>query len=298
MVEHTNPYDTSRKICIFHCSTHDLKNIRGALFTSWWQGGKKQFLDENDVPIGKGIVEECLSRDAERQIRGMAPITRLRDSTVHLTNWSKMNASESKRVFEEKTCAEIATNLYESLGIDQSNHLNRETHGAIGYWPAVATHLQFLLVLQPEKAVELGPKVSSFEFIANVHEIFIATLMNMECLVNLENIDRLEAQIKKCLSYFERKRKRQLERKTMEDDDWYISFLAPQTWANLRLTCRGFFSVLPLCDSLCGQIWCFYPSCICHFSSSCKYKCPRGMIFSCTSNAGRLCHIISSRCWE
>ena len=101
-----------------------------------------------------------------------------------------MNALESKRVFEEKTCAEIATHLYDSLGIDKSGHLNREVHGAIGCWPAVATHLQNLLVLQPEKVAELGPKVSSFEFVASVHEIFIATLMNMECLVDWENIDQ------------------------------------------------------------------------------------------------------------
>ena len=36
-------------------------------------------------------------------------------------------------------------------------------------------------------------------------------------------------------------KKRQLERKTIKDDDWYISFLALQTWASLRLKCRGFF---------------------------------------------------------
>ena len=42
-----------------------MKNTRGALFKKWWQGGKKQFLDENDVPIGKEIVEECLTHDTE-----------------------------------------------------------------------------------------------------------------------------------------------------------------------------------------------------------------------------------------
>ena len=102
-----------------------------------------------------------------------------------------MNVSESKRVFKEKARAETATYLYDSLGmIDKSGHLNREVHGLIGYWPAVVTRFQNLLVLQPEKVAELGPKVSSFKFVANVHELFIATLMNMECLVHWENIDR------------------------------------------------------------------------------------------------------------
>ena len=30
-----NPYDPSRSIYLFHCSTHDLKAIRNQLFTSW-----------------------------------------------------------------------------------------------------------------------------------------------------------------------------------------------------------------------------------------------------------------------
>ena len=55
-VRKVNPYDTSRHICLFRCSTHYLKGMRNALFTSWQHNGEKQFLDENDVKIGKGII--------------------------------------------------------------------------------------------------------------------------------------------------------------------------------------------------------------------------------------------------
>ena len=36
-----NPYDPNRFISLFHCSTHDLKAMRNALYTSWRKGGKK-----------------------------------------------------------------------------------------------------------------------------------------------------------------------------------------------------------------------------------------------------------------
>ena len=35
-----NPWDPSRFIYLFHCSTHDLKSMRNALWTSWWKDGK------------------------------------------------------------------------------------------------------------------------------------------------------------------------------------------------------------------------------------------------------------------
>ena len=35
-------------------------------------------------------------------------------------------------------------------------------------------------------------------------------------------------------------RKKQLERKLAKDEHWELSFLATETWRNLRMTCRGF----------------------------------------------------------
>lgn len=76
-----------------------LEEYQRCIDSSWWHGGKSQFLDTDDIPIRKGIIEECLSCQIDRQIWGMAPMTRVRETIVHLTNWSKMNASESKHIF-------------------------------------------------------------------------------------------------------------------------------------------------------------------------------------------------------
>ena len=98
-----NPYDPSRRICLGHCSTHELKSLRNALYTSWTKIGKKQFLDENDVKIGKGLVEEMFQRDRQREVEGVAPLSEIRKSTIVLNKWLVMNAAEAKRAFFWKT---------------------------------------------------------------------------------------------------------------------------------------------------------------------------------------------------
>ena len=54
VVTTANPYDPkNRSICLFHCSTHDLKNIRNALYTSWVEDGAKALLDEEARRLGR-----------------------------------------------------------------------------------------------------------------------------------------------------------------------------------------------------------------------------------------------------
>ena len=40
-VQVKNPWDIERCICVFYCSTHDLKAMRNALLMSWFLSGKK-----------------------------------------------------------------------------------------------------------------------------------------------------------------------------------------------------------------------------------------------------------------
>lgn len=56
-----------------------------------------------------------------------------------------------------------------------------------------------------------------------------------------ETLLRLEEQVKKNLKYFENMKKRQMVRKRNHCKDWEKTFLARETWTNLRLACRGFF---------------------------------------------------------
>ena len=59
VVQTVNPFaPADRYTYLFHCSTRDLKLMRDALYTIWQKDGKKQFLDENYVKIGKAITEE------------------------------------------------------------------------------------------------------------------------------------------------------------------------------------------------------------------------------------------------
>ena len=61
MVRTRNPFQPSKRfIYLFHCSTHDLKNIRNALYESWIKkDGAWELLDSKGVKIGKGVVEKC-----------------------------------------------------------------------------------------------------------------------------------------------------------------------------------------------------------------------------------------------
>ena len=89
MVRTINPCDLeNRFIYLFHCSTHILKAMRNALYTS-----KKQFLDENGIRIGKAVVEECFQRDRERELRNKAPLSEVRGTTVILNKWSRGQAA-------------------------------------------------------------------------------------------------------------------------------------------------------------------------------------------------------------
>jgi len=130
-----NPYDPSRYIFLFHCSTHGMKAMRNQLFTSWTSNGKKQFLDGNGNKIGKPVVEEIYQRDRNREINGVAPLTDIREGTVKLSKWSVMDGSEAKRVFAEKTLAECSQHLYTTLDVPRAEWMKRDMHSPNGFWP-------------------------------------------------------------------------------------------------------------------------------------------------------------------
>ena len=197
-VRTVNPFDTSRYIYLFHCSTHDLKNMRNALFKSK-PGGKREFLDADYNHIDMSVLEECFKRDQDRLRRGGKPMTTMQRSTIVLDRWSKMNVQEAKRICEDKTLSEIADYLYCRLGISTDNGrlLERDYHERVGYRPAVALHLKAKLAekkldgtISKHEADVLASAISSFEWLANTHEIFTNRLMNMDMRINGGNIDK------------------------------------------------------------------------------------------------------------
>lgn len=187
-----NPYDPSRYIYLFPCSTHGVKAFRNQLFTSCKEG-KKAFLDENDVRVGKLVVTNCHKREEERASRDAPKLSDIRESTVNLTRWSKMNVAEAKAVFSWKTLCEMSVHLYNRLGIDRSDILKEQQEGSLGYMSKVADHLYSLANNDNEAVAKdewLKPEIASFKFVANVHEIFNALLNNMDQPLHHGNIER------------------------------------------------------------------------------------------------------------
>ena len=60
---------------------------------------KKQFLDKNDVKIGKAIIEDIFLEDRQREFDNIAAKSEVYDSTVNLNKWSLIDSKESKRPF-------------------------------------------------------------------------------------------------------------------------------------------------------------------------------------------------------
>ena len=97
-----------------------------------------------------------------------------------------------KVLLPKKTLTEMAAELYAELGCNKKDVLPKDSRGTepIGYWPRVAMDLQRLLSSHPDKFDKMTSDNSSFEWLANVHQIFNATLMNMDLMINKYNIDR------------------------------------------------------------------------------------------------------------
>ena len=85
------------------------------------------------------------------------------------------------------------TDIYDQLDTPKIERLDIGKHGALGFMPAAAKHLKELS--KPENHTVhfvqvMSPKISSFEWMANVHETYNATLMNTDILIKRYNINK------------------------------------------------------------------------------------------------------------
>ena len=92
-------------------------------------------------------------------------------------------------IFLENTVA-ILNNLYDQLHAPMIARFDIGKHGALGFMPAAAKHLQELVKSENHLVDVLSPKISSFEWMANVHDIYNAILMNTDILIKRNNIDK------------------------------------------------------------------------------------------------------------
>ena len=278
-----NPWDSSRYIYCFFCSTHDLKAMQNTLFTSWWKNRKKSFLSVYDIPIGEQIIADCYEREKELESRTGAATTRVTDAVVNPNKWSKMNVMNALITFESRTLAEQSSHLYDVLGTPMEERLNADQFKChfqnskkqvIGFWSSVGEHLH---ILMDKTKSPLSPAtrsaIATFEWMANVHEIFNNILMNTSIVIDKDNVHCYERQVMKSLDYFESLRARQLERRDNKFEHWRKTFLeSGKTWNNLRITCRGFFdychAVMKYADFNTGMIPTLHGISVAHSNTS------------------------------
>ena len=140
LVRIQNPYDTSRWIYIYHCSTHNLKNMRGQFWMSK-ESGPKLFYDAEGHIIGKYIFEDAWLRDEERaDINNALRKSDLRQGVIELDKWNKMNTRFAKAPFSNRTLLEIVEHIYLQLGVTRDKIYRVKEHPTcfLAYFSTVA----------------------------------------------------------------------------------------------------------------------------------------------------------------
>ncbi|KAL9184884.1 hypothetical protein ACHAXT_002661 [Thalassiosira profunda] len=238
-VRFINPFDPTRWIYLYHCSTHNLKNGRGMFFQSKPLGGKN-LLDTEGNFIGKYVLEMAFQRDEERRDRGAAPLTRLTAATINLNKWSKMSASEAKKAAEPRTLQELGGHIAGLLQLTIGELYRVEDHptGQLGYFSALARHFMGMQKRKDPSNLNLASQIASFEFLANLSEIYNQLFLNMKQLIRWNNIELLEAQLIRNLQYFDGLRQAALRR----GKDGENTFIAKETWDIMRVSARGFMA--------------------------------------------------------
>jgi len=145
-VRFVNPYDTSRPIFMFHCTTHNIKNTR----TQVWQSsddGPKQFFDVNCLAIGKPFFIDAWLHDEDRADGNALRRTDLRQAAINLDKWSKMCAKWAKAGFSFKTLLEILEALYLELNTTRDEMYRVADHptGQFSFLSTTAIFLKELL---------------------------------------------------------------------------------------------------------------------------------------------------------
>ena len=96
-------------------------------------------------------------------------------------------------------------------------------------------------VAQLDNETDLLSDLESLVFMSHVEALFNDFLLNKREKLTAGNIDTYEKHAKNLLKYFGDWKVAQLKRKAVKQPDWEKSFLAHQTYTNLRVCIGGFF---------------------------------------------------------
>jgi hypothetical protein len=130
----------------------------------------------------------------------------------------------------------------------------------LGHYAHMAQSLQdstLVHELRLEAEGKLGTirsELASLQYLIVVREIFIEVFMNKMENLTREKIDSYEEYVKSKLDYFSGWKEMQLARQAAKCDDWLKSFLAPETWKNLRIAVTGFLGYTRAILSACPDV--------------------------------------------
>lgn len=202
-----NPYDPTRRIAFYNCSTHNLKNYCNAAKARYFQNGKRWFKFKG-IQFGWGHVEAAYnSRDCAKEEAGTIRETRLKFLAIYPDNWELMDVSLAKCTMYQDTISELALHIADGLGkreeyVDSLDITDRGT--ATSNVDATFSHFQFvpfyphqleflkreiasqLLVALSEDLKERKSKVHILEYLVTGGTLFNELFMNKEKRINRE----------------------------------------------------------------------------------------------------------------
>jgi len=236
MVSFENPFDPSRRVAMAHCSTHNQKSSRNSLYRSHPSRTKAFIL--HGVAFGWNQIVAALKRDQDRDIKD----TDLNDRSVSPDRWDLMNASLSKKPFTYNTITEIMVHLAVSDPFNCFDEIRdvppehkQHVHDIYKY------RIKVLKDHAAGASLEQKMELNVLEYCAAVGVIFNEFFMNKFERLTLDNINEHEERMKECLSFFEKWRDEQIQLRQRKVADWKETFLAHETYKNLRIGVAGFF---------------------------------------------------------
>ena len=103
---------------MFHCATHNLKNMRGQFWMSK-ETGPKLFYDAESHTIGKHMFEEVWLCDKERaHSNNTLQQTDLWQGAIDLDKWNMMNTNFANAPFSNRTLIKIKDHIFLQLGTE------------------------------------------------------------------------------------------------------------------------------------------------------------------------------------
>jgi hypothetical protein len=258
-VKFINPYDPSRDIAIFNCSTHNLKNMRNALLESDFPSGKRNFQFDG-VVFGWKHIRETYDRDREREKANTVKETRLKFAAVNPDQWEKMDVGLAMCVFHQDTISEQALHIASGLGrrdaflewlrVRPRSTASDQTFES-NFVGLYRDQIEFLKNEIPKQLSQDTPwksKLNTLEYSVAIATLFNELFMNKGKKITRKNWNSVRSHVDEALGFFgrwhtahgiavaEERCKEQKDRELKMDSH----FLSKITYGNIRTSIDGF----------------------------------------------------------